>query len=441
MDWLLLTKNDLLFEKQQCIDEGRDFRSLSRKFDKLIKLDLLINKNQALAKEFLNKTQKLSFRKEYKYKEPSDITGILKLRDKAPKQIKVKLSRGQMFDKVYGAWLGRSAGCLLGKPVECWHRGQIIDVLKKSGQYPLADYISISKVPKQLIKKYGISKDSAFIENVNGMPVDDDINYTITGLAVIGKYGKKFTPGNVSEFWMQNIPIMSTCTAERIAYRNFSNMIMPPESAIYGNPYREWIGAQIRADFWGYVMPGKMEEAAKLAFKDACISHIKNGIYGEMWAAAMLAAAYVEDDVEKIIESGLSQIPNTSRLYEAVKQVISWKKDGLGSEQAINKIHSKFDEKNFHDWCHTISNAMIVAAGLLYGEKDFEKSITMAVDAAFDTDCNGATVGSVLGLVLGAKNLPRKWTAPLKNKISSTIRDFEKVKISEMAERTLKLQV
>ncbi|OGS22421.1 MAG: hypothetical protein A2252_08965 [Elusimicrobia bacterium RIFOXYA2_FULL_39_19] len=440
MDWLLLKKDDLLFEKQQCIEEGRDFTGVLNKFNKLIRLNLKDIKNQLAVKEFLNETQKLPHVKNYKYKEPSDIKAILKLRDKAPKQLKLNLSKNSMLDKIYGAWLGRCAGCLLGKPVECWPRVQIVDVLKKSGQYPLKNYIKASKIPKPLFKKYNITADRAFVDQVDGMPADDDINYTITGLAIIEKYGVKFTPENVAEFWMCNIPIICTCTAERIAYRNFANAILPPESAVYGNPYREWIGAQIRADFWGYVMPGKIEEAANFAFRDASISHIKNGIYGEMWVAAMLSASYAENDMEKIINLGLSQIPNTSRLYEAVKEVISWKKSGITSEQAINKIHKIYKDTNFHHWCHTISNAMVVTASLLYGEKDFEKTITMAVDAGFDTDCNGATAGSVLGLVLGAKKLPKKWTAPLKNKIASGIRDFEKVEILEMAEKTLKLQ-
>jgi ADP-ribosylglycohydrolase len=194
---------------------------------------------------------------------------------------------------------------------------------------------------------------------------------------------------------------------------------LPPESASYRNPYREWIGAQIRADFFGYITPDDPKKGAELAWRDASISHVKNGIYGEMFVAAMLSASYVKKDIEDIIRTGMSQIPEKSRLYEGIKIVLDWRKEGITWEDAINRVHEKYDEKNMHHWTHTISNAIIVCIGLLYGECDFEKSIGIAVTAGFDTDCNCATVGSIIGFVLGSKALPEKWTNPLNNRLKS----------------------
>jgi ADP-ribosylglycohydrolase len=241
----------------------------------------------------------------------------------------------------------------------------------------------------------------------------------------------------MSRAWLDLQPKESYCTAERIAFRNFVRGILPPQSAEYKNVYREWIGAQIRGDYFGYINPQKPEIAADMAFRDACISHIKNGIYGEMWASAMIACAFSTSNMEDIIRGGLGQIPKTSRLYEAIENVIDWYNDGLSSDEVFNKIYERFNDKDGHDWCHTISNAMIVAAALLCGEGDYSKTICMAVQAGFDTDCNGATVGSIVGITNGVEGIDKKWTDPICNTLQTTIFGIDKVKISDCVKKTI----
>jgi len=153
----------------------------------------------------------------------------------------------------------------------------------------------------------------------------------------------------------------------------------------------------------------------------------------------MIAAAFCTDELLAVIEAGLSEIPPESRLTLAIRDVIAWWKEGVSADDVFARIHARWDENNSHDWCHTISNAQIVAYALLYGEKDFERTLSLAVSAAFDTDCNGATAGSVLGVLLGAKALPEKWIAPLNDSLESGVDGFGRVKISDMASRTMKL--
>ena len=102
-------------------------------------------------------------------------------------------------------------------------------------------------------------------------------------------------------------------------------------------------------------------------------------------------------------------------------------------------IHARWDEDNRHHWCHTISNAEIVATGLLWGEADFGRSVGIAVQACFDTDCNGATVGSIVGMMLGARKLPKRWVAPLNDTLQTGVAGYHTVKISGLAEETLEL--
>lgn len=444
--WLRVTSN-FEFEKRQAEEEGRDLELLEREYAEIKAMDESDPEKAILAGALFDEVQKLPLREGYEYVEPSALEEIRAAR---PGQVAVlpeaELNYNKAYDKIYGAWLGRCIGCLLGQPVEGWRRERITGLLRETGNYPIKYYIS-SDISPEIREKYQVSDEGHvygsshinWINNVRYMPEDDDTNYTIIALKVLETYGRDFTPDDIAECWLSNLPILHTCTAERVAYRNVTACIYPPASATYRNPFREWIGAQIRADFFGYITPGKPELGAEYAWRDASVSHDKNGIYGEMFIAAIISAAAVESDIEKLVDAGLSQIPEKSRLAEKVKLVRSWKNEGIGWETAIDRIHSMYDETSGHDWCHTISNAMIVCTALLFGGGDFEKTMGIAVSGAFDTDCNGATAGSVIGMLLGAGALPEKWVKPLNDTVKSGVDGFGMVRISELAERTVKI--
>jgi len=275
------------------------------------------------------------------------------------------------------------------------------------------------------------------VDKVDGMPADDDTNYTIMGQEIIEKFGKDFTPQDVLNTWVRTQPKDCYWTAERVAYVNYIHGYMPPQSAVYKNPHREWIGAQIRADYFGYINPGDPQMAAEMAWRDASVSHVKNGIYGEMFVAAMLAVAAVADSIEDVICGGLAQIPATSRFYEAVTGLMEDYQSGMTQEACFEKIHAAYDEYDNHYWCHTISNALVVVASLLYGAGDYAKTICMSVETGYDTDCNAATAGSIFGMLHGLDSIPEYWTAPMKDKLKTTLLGIPEVRISDRVQLTL----
>ena len=374
----------------------------------------------------------LSPRHAFPYYEPSKLEEIRSARPEGPRSIGCGLSDEELYNKIYGAWLGRCAGCLLGKPVEGWPRDRIERYLKLAGAYPLENYFPlITPTPEgyTLHRSHG----EAMLGSIRHMPRDDDIDYTIIGLHVLEDHGIGFTTEDVAGEWLTHLPYRMTYTAERAAYRNLVNGISPPETASYRNPYREWIGAQIRADIWGYVTPGIPELGAEYAHRDASLSHVKNGIYGEMFVSAMLSAAFTTDDIHKIIGIGLSEIPRDSRLAEAIRDVLDWREGHGDWRGAWDEVMEKYG--GYHP-VHTINNAALVLLGLLYGEGDFEKTITISVMGGHDTDCNGATAGSVMGAILGAEALPEKWIAPMNDRVKSTVTGFTDMRISDLAKRT-----
>jgi ADP-ribosylglycohydrolase len=423
-------------------EEGYDVTDIEKEF---LKTEI---KTETELKIFLDALERCPFKSDFPYKEPSDLQDIVAERPGKIERIVVNLSDEDLFDKIYGGWLGRCAGCLLGKPVEGLNREQIEMWLKIANAYPLEDYFppinDLSEdAPKWLrnrlfhldsmLKKTGMG---VLRGQISCMARDDDIDYTIINLHVLENYGLNFTTINVGEVWLHLLPYMQVYTAERAAYRNLVNGLEPPETAIYMNPYREWIGAQIRADMWGYVAPGNPELAAELAYRDARLSHLKNGIYGEMFISAMISAAFTISNIEEIIEIGLSVIPKKSRLAEAIRDVMRLSKEYEDWKDVWNKISEKYGHYHF---VHTINNAAIVTMGLLYGEGDYGKSISISVMGGWDTDCNGATTGSIIGVILGAKNLPDKWIKPLNNHVKSFVIGYNDSKISDLAERTLRI--
>jgi ADP-ribosylglycohydrolase len=446
----MLNAPDLHFELQQSREEGKDVSGYEERIASIQAMPTEDPDRERLSGELLDEMLLLPVMEGYRFDEPSDLEGIRRLRPASAKNWTKPAAvpdETVLLDRIYGAWLGRCAGCLLGQPIEGWRRERILGLLKETGNYPVKHYIS-SDIGAELRTRYDVrdeghvygSDKKNWINNVSYMPEDDDTNYTIIGLKVLETYGYGFTPEDVAEAWLTNLPLFHVCTAERVAYRNLAASIPPPKSASFRNVYREWIGAQIRADLFGYAAPGNPVLGAEMAWRDASISHVKNGIYGEMMVAAMLSAAAVTSELNIVLEAGLSQIPGHCRLAEEVQEVIFWKQAGvLDWKAALDSIHERYDEKRGHDWCHTVSNALIVCVALLYGELDLEKTIGIAIAGALDTDCNGATAGSIAGMMLGASKLPSSWTDPLCDTLKSGVDGFGMVKISDMARRTADL--
>lgn len=369
----------------------------------------------------------------FPYVEPSHLAGIRAARPTASKRTRVKAD-DQLLDRVHGAWLGRCAGCMLGKPVEGWSEEHIRKYLEFVGEYPLTDYVP--PAPESLPEGMnGPRRGMGRGEFPYGM-ADDDTNYTVLGLNIMEEHGPDFSTKDVGNSWLWYLPFLRVCTAERRAYANLVNSLPIERVPVHLNPYREWIGAQIRADFWGYCTPGWPEKAAEFAYHDAGLSHVKNGIYGEMFCAAAISAALVTDDVREIIAIAANEIPAQSRLAETVADCLRWRDECSTWQEAFSKLLDTYYGK--YSPVHTNNNLGIVLIALLYGWPDFDKVLTISVMQGMDTDCNGATVGSIIGAALGSKSLPRKLIDPLNGKLETEVLGFPLVEIEELAQRTMK---
>jgi ADP-ribosylglycohydrolase len=379
--------------------------------------------------------EETSLRSDWRFEEPSSLEEIRGALSSPPEIPPLRLDDAGLRDRQLAAWLGRCAGCNLGKPVEGWSRSKIRRYLDLAEAYPIDDYLPVlDPFPEGL--KLNWCWPETTRGNVQFMARDDDTDYTILGMHILEDRGFEFGPMDVAEEWLDHLPFTQVYTAERAAYRNLVHGFVAPETATHRNPYREWIGAQIRADMWGYVCPGDPERASLLAFQDSSLSHTQNGIYGEMWVAALIASCFVTDDMRSALELSLAFVPPHTRLTEAVRDVMDLHAKDLDWEDARDQIEERYGHYAF---VHTVNNAALVTAGLLWGAGDYSKTIGLAVQGGWDTDCTGATAGSVFGAMHGTEALPGHWVDPLNDRVRSAIMGYDHSTLSDLANRTLGL--
>lgn len=443
--WMKESEN-LDAEIRQCADEGK-------KIDDLIPLSSLIKEmpegeeKESRAAALLLEMESRPVLPNFPYSEPNRYQEIRASLTGVP--LRSALPKDQRREKLLGAWLGRAAGCTLGIPVEGWMRADIRGFLEESGQYPVRGFFR-SDVPAAVREAYRVRdedlntpysrKNVCWANNLTGVyPVDDDINYMLLALQIMEEHGTGFSSEDVAEAWLYGIPAMHACTAERVVYRNLLHRRMPPDSALYLNPFREWIGAQIRADLYGYVAAGDPMRASELAYRDASLSQTKNGLYAAMYTAALISAAAVLPDFTEAVQEALLCIPPESRLAEAIRRLLKDYSGGSAFTEVIDRLHDRYNEHDPFDWCLAIPNALIVTACVLWHGRSYADAVANAVLCGFDTDCNGATVGSVVGISLGAEAIGSPWRDALSPVLTSTVTGFSQISIEEAVSRTLRL--
>jgi ADP-ribosylglycohydrolase len=355
---------------------------------------------------------------------------------------------GALAERLEAGWLGRAVGCLLGKPVEKLPLDGIRAIAAGTGNWPLRGYFTEAGLDPAIAARHPWnrrSRPTSLAENIDGMPEDDDLNYPLLALMLLEAHGHGFSTADVAELWLAELPAGRTFTAERIAYRNLLDGVEPPDTATRRNPFREWIGALIRADVFGWTHPGDPAAAADEAWRDAVLTHTGNGAYGAMFAAAVIArAAGGGADVHACLAAGLQVVPARSRLAGAVRFGIDAARaepSGTpeGFADVVDALHTAYGR---HHWVHVLPNAALLAAALTHADGDFTGSVCRVVSGGWDTDSNGATAGSIAGLLAGAPAaLPADWTGPLKNRLASTVGGFDGIGFDTLARRTAALAV
>lgn len=366
---------------------------------------------------------------DWAYEEPDDESTVKEIAIGAPV---LPIRESQLRDRLKGAWLGRAVGNTMGKPVEGLSRREVELYLRAGRDWPQTGYVRLVEPQPEGLSWLHPDAPISSLGTFTDVPRDDDIDWTILGLYMLEKYGRKLTTGDIAREWLDRLPFTQTFTAERAAYRNVLLGKTGAETATFDNPYREWIGALIRADIFGYVYPGDPASAALAALVDARLSHVKNGLYAELWAAALVSTAFATDDARTALTNSIAVVPRGSRLYEAIEAMLELHETGVGHTVALDRIDETVGHYN---WVHTVNNASIIAAGLLWGTT-FTDTLAKTIAGGNDTDSNGATVGSVYGALHGSNSVPEELVGSTHVHVRSAVRGFDRITIDELTDRT-----
>lgn len=265
----------------------------------------------------------------------------------------------------------------------------------------------------------------------------DTVDRAVLTLRMLETYGPGFTHEQMASLWLLTLPFLRAGGAEQAAYRVLADGGVPWRPGGGGpEPCQEAGDALPRADLYGYIAPGDPRRAARLARKDAQLSHAAGGLYGAMWIAALTAAAFTARDAAEAVAVSLRHIPVRSRLSDALCDVlVAYARERPWAEAAadIRAAHGRFGE---HD---AVGNSCLIAAALLWGGDDWARSVELATEAGWDTRVDAAAAGSVAGVLAGAGGLPAEYRRAAADRVRTAVPDAGECRIEDLADRTYAL--
>ncbi len=312
-------------------------------------------------------------------------------------------------ERVYAGVLGKIIGVYLGRPFEQWSHEKIEARWGEIRRYVHEDCGNPLVVP------------------------DDDITGTFTFLRALDDHrsGRDLTSREIGQTWLNYIAEgrhilwwggmgMST---EHTAYLRLMDGIPAPESGSItrnGRAVAEEIGAQIFIDGWALVSPGDPEQAARFAREAARVSHDGEAVHAAVLLAVMESLAFIESDIETLIERGLSFIPADCEIARMIADVRAWHRQEPQWREAMRRLREAYGYQKYRTNCPVVSNHGVIIVALLYGGGDFSETLTIANTAGYDTDCNSGNVGCLLGIRGGLAAIESgtyDWRTPINDRV------------------------
>jgi ADP-ribosylglycohydrolase len=316
--------------------------------------------------------------------------------------------RDDYIERVYAGVLGKLIGVYLGRPFEGWTYDRIMGTLGE------VHYYVHDRLNKPLIV------------------TDDDISGTFTFFRALADYSNRrdITAKQIGQTWLNYIIEGRTIlwwggmgnSTEHTAFLRLKAGVPAPESgstALNSKVVAEQIGAQIFIDAWAMACPGDPELAVELAGKAASVSHDGEAVHGAQVIAAMEAQAFVESDLNKLLDAAVSFIPKDAIIYRMIGDIRDWRQQDGDWRKTRERIAAHYGYDKYGGNCHMVPNHALIMLGLLYGEDDFQRSLMITNTAGWDTDCNSGNVGCLMGIKNGLAGIDAgpDWRGPVADRL------------------------
>ncbi len=277
--------------------------------------------------------------------------------------------------KIFACWLGKSIGGTLGLPAE-------------------------GKMERQHLTFYDPVPTVA--------PPNDDLELQLVWLHLVENAGTTLTQADFSQAWLDHIHYMW----DEYGRTRWNLRRGVPVEAVgsFENPFHAGMGSPIRSEIWACLFPGDPDSAAHYAALDASLDHNTEGIAGEVLFAATQSDVAAGKSIEAAITLALRYIPSGCETARAVEFILQSHRRGVAEWDCWKNLLARHGSDNF---THAPLNVALTIWALWYGDGDFEKSILLATNGGYDTDCTAATVGATLGFILGTEGIPARWIEPI----------------------------
>lgn len=311
-------------------------------------------------------------------------------------------------ERVYAGVLGKIIGVYLGKPFEGWTHERIMERLGTICYY----------VHEQLGRPL--------------VELDDDISGTFTFLRAMPDYGNRrdLSPAPIGQTWLNYLIEEKTVlwwggmgqSTEHTAYLRLKAGVTAPQSGsltLNGQVVAEQIGAQIFIDGWGMIAPGQPQLAADFAQRAARVSHDGEAVYAAQVIAAMEAQAFVEQDIQALLDTGLGVIPDDCLIARLIDDVRAWQAKHDDWHETFAQIRQQYGYDKYGGNCHVIPNHAVIIMALLYSGGDFSRALSIVNTAGWDTDCNSGNLGCLMGIRGGLAGLEAgpDWRGPVADRL------------------------